>query len=497
MRSRSDVWLLVVILAVASATRLTELTLSGLSLDESYTIAVGQRPFGEMLELFSFESNGIMYQLLMWPTLALGESVWLVRLPAAITGVLATAAVYWTGRELLGRNVGLVAAAVMAVHPFAVGLSQQTRYYSLTFLFATLSVGMLARGLKTGSRLDWALYVVTTAAAVYSNTLALLALPATHVSVIWVSRVPWRLLVKPLGTALIATALLIVPQLLLTLEASSIRDPLYHLRSPDLGAAARAAEALVLGNDGAPARAAAIIGVLAVVTLGFALPRAFRYVRMRGMVQALRRNETVVVVWAVFFPVASFVVSQRHPIFGDRYLIVVVPGVCLLIALLLSAIRGPLYVPTVALVVGLLLAPVFTREPLFSDYRGAAALLSETREPGDPLVVIPMERLPALAYYEKDLRAAGGELPVEEWRDTPLPPGVTGYRLPGGYGRKPVAPPTARAISELAAINGRISFVYWAGELGPEATAWLERHCRFTTRPLRALMFASAESCDA
>ena len=58
----------------------------------------------------------------------------------AIFGVGAIAAIYFLGRIAFSKNVALTAAAVMAVSPFAVYLSQEARHYTLPVLLITLSL---------------------------------------------------------------------------------------------------------------------------------------------------------------------------------------------------------------------------------------------------------------------------------------------------------------------------------------------------------------------
>ena len=65
--------------------------------------------------------------------------VWMRSLPA-LFGVSAIAAVYWLNAKAFSPAAGLVGAAVMAVSPFAVYLSQEARHYTLPLLLVTLAL---------------------------------------------------------------------------------------------------------------------------------------------------------------------------------------------------------------------------------------------------------------------------------------------------------------------------------------------------------------------
>ena len=60
-------------------------------------------------------------------------------LPALI-GVIEIAAIYCLNRLVFSKSAALMAAALMAVSPFAVYLSQEARHYTLPMLLTTLAL---------------------------------------------------------------------------------------------------------------------------------------------------------------------------------------------------------------------------------------------------------------------------------------------------------------------------------------------------------------------
>ena len=66
--------------------------------------------------------------------------VWGLRSLPALFGVGAIAALYWLNRVAFSPRAGLIGAALMAVSPFAVYLSQEARHYTLPMLLITLAL---------------------------------------------------------------------------------------------------------------------------------------------------------------------------------------------------------------------------------------------------------------------------------------------------------------------------------------------------------------------
>lgn len=83
----------------------------------------------------------LLYRWVGW--LQLDNWVWALRSLPALFGVGAIAAIYWLNRIAFSPAAGLVSAALMAVSPFAVYLSQEARHYTLPMLLITLALAGL------------------------------------------------------------------------------------------------------------------------------------------------------------------------------------------------------------------------------------------------------------------------------------------------------------------------------------------------------------------
>ncbi len=82
----------------------------------------------------------LMHQWLSWINPTVQDLTWQLRALPALLGVGAIVALYCLNRVAFSPAAGLMGAAVMAVSPFAVYLSQEARHYTLPMLLITVSL---------------------------------------------------------------------------------------------------------------------------------------------------------------------------------------------------------------------------------------------------------------------------------------------------------------------------------------------------------------------
>ena len=87
----------------------------------------------------------LMYHWLGWLKPDAEHWLWVLRSLPALIGVGAIAAIYGLNRLAFSPRAGLMAAALMAVSPFAVYLSQEARHYTLPMLLITLALTALVQ----------------------------------------------------------------------------------------------------------------------------------------------------------------------------------------------------------------------------------------------------------------------------------------------------------------------------------------------------------------
>lgn len=110
----------------------------------------------------------------------------------ALFGVSALAAIYYLNRVAFGKSAGLMAAALMAVSPFGVYISQEARHYTLPVLLITLSLLGLIQIQQDIQQekirpICWVSWVVVNTIGLYIHYFFILALVAELVTLVIIS----------------------------------------------------------------------------------------------------------------------------------------------------------------------------------------------------------------------------------------------------------------------------------------------------------------------
>jgi hypothetical protein len=112
------------------------------------------------------------------------EPGWL-RLPLALAGLLAVAAIFCWHDTIIGRAGAVAGAVLLAIAPGAVVLSQVIRHYALLLLFETATFWFLARYLSARRGLDLAAYGTALLLAIASHYSACILLAPLAAVWIW------------------------------------------------------------------------------------------------------------------------------------------------------------------------------------------------------------------------------------------------------------------------------------------------------------------------
>jgi 4-amino-4-deoxy-L-arabinose transferase-like glycosyltransferase len=499
--SRTEVGVLLALSALALALRLPGLS-RGIYTDEAYSLALAQRSFGQMLALFGYEPNGMPYSIVLWPLIRIfGSGLTLLRLPAVIAGSASVPALWWAARRYAAPAAALLAAALLAVNPMAVFYSQDARAYAFVVLSACLAFGALAAALEHGSsrRRAWAVYIAAMVALAYSEIFAApLVLPAQAL-VVWRAsggagahddaRARRDRLVRWLWS-LLAVLVCCLPLLFAAAVAASRRNALYWLPKTSRGLVSRALQEFTAGLSGQTAARWATLAAGALL-VGAALWVLWRRRRMRA-----EGALATALCWGLLPGAVLLAVSFAHPVFWPRYVIVSLPGLCLVLALAAERLwrsrAGALTATACVAVVTIAaaVADVHQRSAVEEGWPAIALWLRHERAPGQPVIVDDASVLPSLGYYDPALRAPNGDLAVQEWHDRPLPAGFVGFKDPGGWGNVPDGPPSLAAFKRLARRGGGgvwmvVAEVDSARQSDPTdgaAVAWARRNCDVQVR---------------
>lgn len=162
---------------MAAAVRLYQLTGRSLWLDETVTAySAHLNSVGDVIAQSTvYVNQAPLFYLVTWILRPWGDSEFVLRLPAAAAGTLTVLAVYLVGKRAFGARVGLIAALLTAVLPYAVWYSQEARNYALFMLLTTMQTYFAYTAVKFSRRLDWLGLAVFTTLNLYNHYLALAA----------------------------------------------------------------------------------------------------------------------------------------------------------------------------------------------------------------------------------------------------------------------------------------------------------------------------------
>jgi len=165
-------WIISSITLAGAFLRFKGLAFQSFWLDEvmGVNLAVNQNLKGIVEICRDIEVHPPLYYILIWIWGKLfGVHEYSLRFLSAFIGVLGILAVYRLGQELFSKETGLYAAAIVSFNVFHIYYSQEARGYSLIFLLTVLSYLFFVKQTKNPSLKNNVLYILSTAALLYTH----------------------------------------------------------------------------------------------------------------------------------------------------------------------------------------------------------------------------------------------------------------------------------------------------------------------------------------
>lgn len=273
------------------------------------------------------EANMSLYYLLLRIWLHFGQSPFFIRSLSVVIAAATVPAIYWLGNLLYDRRVALIAAALFAFNAYSVRYSQEARSYPLLVLLATLASGFLIAYLREPSRARRAGYIVTGILAVYAHFYALQLL-AVH----WIAL---RLMASrdSLGESLRGAAvrlqqtwkpLAIAVAPVLIFVAKTGAGPLRWIPRPGPRDLFHFAEHFAGGSDWG------LLSICVVACTTAVFP--YRRELLRRVQDWPTWRVQFLLLWLIFPPALTILLSLARPLFLGRYMIFCLPPFLLLVA---------------------------------------------------------------------------------------------------------------------------------------------------------------------
>jgi len=197
---------------LAISVRLYGLGERSLWADEFCTWHVSRMPLGESLRWGPELTKPPLYQFILRTiTSDPHPPEWVLRLPAAIAGILAIPAAFWLGTLAGGARVGCALAGLLALQPFHIHHSQDARSYSMLVLGCILSTGLWYRLVASRKLVDGVLYVVVATLTFYAHYLFVLTFAAHFIWLAFISVKKDRCVPRLPSFVLLAVSVLCVP----------------------------------------------------------------------------------------------------------------------------------------------------------------------------------------------------------------------------------------------------------------------------------------------
>src|SRR5580704_18535577 len=147
--------------AASAAIRFLFLARKPFWFDECFSVEVARIDWRNFLHLLWWrEANMSLYYVLLRIWLHFGQSPFFIRSLSVVISALTVPAIYWLGRLLYNRRVGLIGAALFAFNAYDVRYAQEARSYTLFVLLATISSGFLLAFLRQPTRRNRLGYIV-------------------------------------------------------------------------------------------------------------------------------------------------------------------------------------------------------------------------------------------------------------------------------------------------------------------------------------------------
>jgi mannosyltransferase len=404
--------LALVVAAVALAAILYRLPETSLWGDEVASVGLVSQPWPLFWSFMTQnDPNGSLYYLLLRGWLGVTESFGLVpnelvvRLPSVVFAVLAAVVVFWMGRQFWGRTVGVVAAFLYVFNLIQLTTAREARAYSLEVFLLCVSWAafLVIIADEHRRRGPWAVYVVAMTLAIFAHIFSAIVLASQMVAFAALlvlpseSRGRVRRSVGRMATSVVVFGVAVLPMVLYFLGHGST--------NAWLPPASPAAFLRLLWNmAGHDVVYGSFLGAAAFAAVFFTI-------RARKRRDPSRSTLPVALVVALgcwlCVPVAlSYATTQplfNLHLFSWVYLVVVVPALCLLAGIGVSAVRSPLVrhsVTTCLVVAAAFATPIYSALPP-QDFRTAARWVGDRYEAGDGLVSTTWSSSLAMDYYAR------------------------------------------------------------------------------------------------
>jgi len=223
---------LLLIIAIGAVLRFYKIDYQSLWIDEIYSMlqASPEKSFtGIYKTLRESDPHPPLYYFSLHVFLSVfGDTSLVARIFSALCGVAGIVAIFYLGKELLNKKVGLIATIIVSVNYFHIYYSQEARMYSLMFLTTTVSFLYLSKFIKNSSKRNLILYSIFSALMIYTQFFSLFTLFAQYLILLYFVIRPYnttskKFLIQSICAGLI-TFFIYIPAIPIFLKTSEMQS---------------------------------------------------------------------------------------------------------------------------------------------------------------------------------------------------------------------------------------------------------------------------------
>lgn len=403
-------WLLLLVILLGFVARVARLGDKNIWWDEGWTIGTTRLGFADLTHRVAADVHPPLYFWSLYGWVALvGESEFATRFLSLMWGVLTIAVVYPLAQTFTSRQAALLATLLTAASRFHVWWSQEVRMYAFATFAVTLSLYLLTKVLRKGSRKSWIVYTLGSIPVLYSFYVAGIALVAQNVFVLLTLRrrisADRRFLYKWIASQLVI-ALAFVPWMMLALDKMqtwSTSTPFalglfvqLYITVLSVGISTNIGQWLI------PTSAIALVALVGFVALWCDTLADRRGWGWRGAV--------FLTLPLVLLPAMVYLSSLNRGLFYSprievRYLVLSAPLFYILVACGVAAVwkrfryAGWILLTLIVALNGWLLADYHASRYVRDDYHTAMLVLSAYADPNDAMLLVSGNRYPLFLYY--------------------------------------------------------------------------------------------------
>ena len=450
--------------------RLLLLDRQNIAFDESFSLVVGLADWPTLFQ--AILSDGVhppFFYILHKGALTLwGVSEFGQRFSAAVLSLISIPLCYRGGRIIFNQRVGLLAALLLALNPLHVWLAQEARMYSLLGALTIVSMMAFWQAIRTGHRRYWVLQVVANSLIFVVHYFGFVTPIIQFAFIILTFQRNHRSL-RPWTVTQAIAFVPLLPWLIATATREVQTFGIGFLVWPTISDLLVTYWNLTIGSSNLFWPASILVIVISCVALVIALrPIAPHKIW-------LKQARLLIGLWVLLPPLITWLISQRHSFYADRYFSFVIPGLVLLLAFGAGRITESSW--RTLLISGLVLANIYGLvittylDPAFQkdDWRNAAAYVSQNEQSGDVILLYTTHIKFAFDYYyQGNIPRKPLSLNLEQFALEPLVKDYQRAWVVYPYTRRPTHYPMQPLMP-----NG-----YWDDDpdRNPHLVKWLEAH---------------------